>query len=225
MNGNKDYRQVTNMNPSRLAKLENKMEETEAAINDKFNEIDLKYNNLKNELVGYFKKYEEEKLKNNNYSEKLNNFKLYLEEVFIRYDNDIQEFTNNITKSLSEKLISVEQEIILNNEEYKKNCTYLLSVASQEVIDINNFIENESNKREQFFSELLKEVESEFESIHKNLGDLNEKNEELKATLSATLEDIINRITTQIEKEKSSRVKFEENIFSILEETCNQLSM
>lgn len=225
MNGNKTYNNVNQYNPSRLSKLEAQIEEKESIINNKYNEIDLKYNNLKTELCSYFKNYEEEKLKNQNYDEKLNNFKLYLEEVFINYDNDIQQFTDNIVKTLSEKLDSATDEVTCSNEEFKKNCSYFLSTAAQEVVEIGNFLDNESQKRELFFSELLKEVESEFDNIHKSLSSLNEKNEELKSTLNATLEDIVKRIKTQIEKEKKCRVQFEENIFSILEDTCNQLSM
>jgi hypothetical protein len=130
-----------------------------------------------------------------------------------------------MTRTLKDKLDFTANEIEINNEEFKKNCSYLLSTASQEVVEISNFLENESVKRENFFSELMKEVEAEFESIRKTLNIMNEKKEELKGTLSATLEDIVKRIKTQIEKEKKCRVQFEENIFSILEETCNKLSM
>ena len=106
---------------------------------------------------------------------------------------------------------------------FKNKVISIKQNLEEDLPTINSYLSQESEKREKFFNALFEEIKSELTKIEECAFDFSSKTEESKTTYQVTLLDIQSRVKDQLEKERKHRDNFEENIFSILEDTCNKL--
>jgi len=67
-------------------------------------------------------------------------------------------------------------------------------------------------------------MNDEFMKAHNLIANDTRQREENEDKILMALKDIMKKVKEELENEKTKREDFEENIFNILEETCNKLA-
>ena len=67
-------------------------------------------------------------------------------------------------------------------------------------------------------------MNDEFMKAHNLIANDTRQREENEDKILMALKDIMKKVKEELENEKVKREEFEENIFNILEETCNKLA-
>ena len=60
--------------------------------------------------------------------------------------------------------------------------------------------------------------------MHELIDNERKKREESENTFVQNLEEIMGKVKSEFSKEKKQREEFEENVFSLIEETCTKLA-
>jgi hypothetical protein len=67
-------------------------------------------------------------------------------------------------------------------------------------------------------------MNSEFGRVHELIETETKKREESENTFVGSLEEIMQKVKGEFNKERKQREEFEENIFTLIEDTCNKLA-
>lgn len=210
-----------------ISKLETKISSIEKDMGNKFSYVDSKFNLLKDKISNFIKEHELnekevssiEKKAQKSYENLENNIEIHITDN----SNVLSNFIEEINFDLSRKINMNEES---EKAEFLKRSNIINEVkifVDDQIPQIKNYLDEEIIRKHEFFNELSNEVNDEFTKINESLNELKTKNEESRNIYNDTLVDIRKKVKDQLNNEQSKRKDFEENIFSILEDTCNKL--
>lgn len=210
-----------------IGKLEGKISLIEKDMASRFSNVDSKFNSLKEKMSCFIKDFEMEDKENNS-------VELKAEKAVNQMENNIEihitDNSNVLSNFIEEINFDLGRKINMNEEsekaEFLKRNNILNEVkifVDEQIPQIKTYLDNEIVKKHEFFNELNNEINEEFTKINESLNELKSKNEESRSIYSETLTDIRKKVKDQMYYEQTKRKDFEENIFAILEDTCNKL--
>lgn len=202
-------------------KLDFKINEIDDNIKTSYKSIDSKYNSLKSQITDFIKQYEERD--DFNLESDFGLMKSKITQNLNIQRQSLMDFVDKLSIELEERLSKAENSIEEHNFIIQDECEKLKNFINIELPKIHSDICNKGETRNDFFISIDQEIVSEFENLQRQVTEMVNKKDECENTYESTLKDIFTRLKAQLQTEQNQRISFEENIFEILEDTCNKL--
>lgn len=140
------------------------------------------------------------------------------------HKNDMVNYINSIFGKLEDSISNINERKIKERKNIEKEIEELKTLSE----DIINKQMQQIEKRKENTNKIIEEVKNdclnEFKNVDKEIKDEESKRNKNLDDFKRHLKEFDDRINEEYENQKKKKEMFEENIFSIIEETCNKLS-
>ena len=140
------------------------------------------------------------------------------------HKNDMVNYINSIFGKLEDSISNINERKIKERKNIEKEIEELKTLSE----DIINKQMKQIEKRKENTNKIIEEVKNdclnEFKNVDKEIKDEESKRNKNLDDFKRHLKEFDDRINEEYENQKKKKEMFEENIFSIIEETCNKLS-
>ncbi len=140
------------------------------------------------------------------------------------HKNDMVNYINSIFGKLEDSISNINERKIKERKNIETEIEELKTLSE----DIINKQMKQIEKRKENTNKIIEEVKNdclnEFKNVDKEIKDEENKRNKNLDDFKRHLKEFDDRINEEYENQKKKKEMFEENIFSIIEETCNKLS-
>ena len=206
----------------------NKLDDIEYKSQKKISSLDNILTSLKDDYTKLSNQFEKNsqviKNKKLNGSDNIINRYNNIESDLKIHKNDMVNYINSIFGKLEDSISNINERKIKERKNIEKEIEELKTLSE----DIINKQMQQIEKRKENTNKIIEEVKNdclnEFKNVDKEIKDEESKRNKNLDDFKRHLKEFDDRINEEYENQKKKKEMFEENIFSIIEETCNKLS-
>ena len=206
----------------------NKLDDIEYKSQKKISSLDNFLTSLKDDYTKLSNQFEKNsqviKNKKLNGSDNIINRYNNIESDLKIHKNDMVNYINSIFGKLEDSISNINERKIKERKNIEKEIEELKTLSE----DIINKQMQQIEKRKENTNKIIEEVKNdclnEFKNVDKEIKDEESKRNKNLDDFKRHLKEFDDRINEEYENQKKKKEMFEENIFSIIEETCNKLS-
>ncbi len=206
----------------------NKLDDIEYKSLKKITSLDNILTSLKDDYTKLSNQFEKNsqviKNKKLNGSENIINRYNNIESDLKIHKNDMVNYINSIFGKLEDSISNINERKIKERKNIETEIEELKTLSE----DIINKQMKQIEKRKENTNKIIEEVKNdclnEFKNVDKEIKDEESKRNKNLDDFKRHLKEFDDRINEEYENQKKKKEMFEENIFSIIEETCNKLS-
>ncbi len=206
----------------------NKLDDIEYKSQKKISSLDNILTSLKDDYTKISNQFEKNsqvvKNKNLNGSDNIINRYNNIESDLKIHKNDMVNYINSIFGKLEDSISNINERKIKERKNIETEIEELKTLSE----DIINKQMKQIEKRKENTNKIIEEVKNdclnEFKNVDKEIKDEESKRNKNLDDFKRHLKEFDDRINEEYENQKKKKEMFEENIFSIIEETCNKLS-
>ena len=198
---------------------------------DMVNQTNNKFKLIKENIKALSNQFEQEKLRDEHYSEKkMNYIKILENKINERFEDERakrEEIEFRIFNTINNRFNLLYNELnneVRNRNSCVENLKLFLDSQNKDNPDLKRVLSKEKNNRIDNDNEINEQISQEINNIEKVIKEEKNIREETEQDLLENLKISINKTKYDLKREKNNRKTAEENILSLIEDTINKIN-
>jgi hypothetical protein len=195
------------------------------------NQTNNKFKLIKENIKALSNQFEQEKLRDEHYSEKkMNYIKLLENKINERFEDERakrEDIEFRIFNTINNRFNLLYNELnneVRNRNSCVENLKLFLDSQNKDNPDLKRVLSKEKNNRIDNDNEINEQISQEINNIEKVIKEEKNIREETEQDMLETLKISINKTKYDLKREKNNRKTAEENILSLIEDTINKIN-
>ena len=195
------------------------------------NQTNNKFKIIKENIKALSNQFEQEKLRDEHYSEKkMNYIKLLENKINERFEDERakrEDIEFRIFNTINNRFNLLYNELnneVRNRNSCVENLKLFLDSQNKDNPDLKRVLSKEKNNRIDNDNEINEQISQEINNIEKVIKEEKNIREETEQDMLETLKISINKTKYDLKREKNNRKTAEENILSLIEDTINKIN-
>ena len=195
------------------------------------NQTNNKFKLIKENIKALSNQFEQEKLRDEHYSEKkMNYIKLLENKINERFEDERakrEDIEFKIFNTINNRFNLLYNELnneVRNRNSCVENLKLFLDSQNKDNPDLKRVLSKEKNNRIDNDNEINEQISQEINNIEKVIKEEKNIREETEQDMLETLKISINKTKYDLKREKNNRKTAEENILSLIEDTINKIN-
>ena len=195
------------------------------------NQTNNKFKLIKENIKALSNQFEQEKLRDEHYSEKkMNYIKLLENKINERFEDERakrEDIEFRIFNTINNRFNLLYNELnneVRNRNSCVENLKLFLDSQNKDNPDLKRVLSKEKNNRIDNDNEINEQISQEINNIEKVIKEEKNIREETEQDLLENLKISINKTKYDLKREKNNRKTAEENILSLIEDTINKIN-
>lgn len=214
--------------PAKVTKLELKLDSMEDLYNSSIENLDSKYQILR-EHINKLKKSAEEERDNKDdikqiYQNELKQIESNIKSTLVDEREYMKIYSENLYNKIENMILNISKSSIKDNEDIKNSISLLKDHIQIDLPALKAKSDNVNEESNKNLDQIINNMNDEFNKINDILKINTKQNEDNENNINSSLRGIMMKVKEEFETEKNHLIKFEDSIIKLLSETADQLA-